>query len=262
MFEKNYLNLKLESHLIYWIVFVLFFTIIWGTYDFDYKRNFIIQLLSLPARMVLVYGTLYYLIPKFLLKENYLRFVLLYFGLALLTSVLIQRSLMFFFTQHHFLHFQSDSFFSVTEIMNTVIDVNLAAIIPLGYAFIRLWQSSREKNLVLQQHNKLLSDKEGKFIYLKSNSRNNKIFLKDIVYIESLKNYIKVITVNGEIKSYNSISRVLELLPEDLFIRVHRSFIIALEHIDSYSFKSIILKGTEIPIGRKYKEDVKRRIRF
>ncbi len=258
MNTKNYLNLKLEVHILYWIAFLLFFTLIWGTYDNDYERNFMIQLFSLPSRLVLVYGTLFYLFPKLLLQEKYLKFILYYTLLLVTTSFVIQRPIIFYFIQNYYLPFQSTSFFAATELMNTVIDVNLAAIIPLGYAFIKIWQNSRAKNTLLQRQNHvLLEEKEDKFIYLRSKSQVNKILLKDIVYIESLKNYIKVNTIDDEIMCHKSISSMQEILPAKTFLRVHRSFIVSLNFINSFSSKIVNLKGNSIPIGRKYRDSVK-----
>lgn len=255
---KKHLHLKLEVHIIYWIVFTLFFTIIWGTYDNDYKRNFSIQLFSLPARLILVYGTLGYLFPKFLLREKYILFIISYIGLLLCTSIGVQRTIVFFVVQHTYLPFQSDSFFVITELMNTIIDVNLAAVIPLGYAFIKIWEYSREKNAVLQkQHSELLAQQEEQYIYLKSKSQMHKVALKDIMYIESLKNYIKVKTLHTDIICHKSISSMQEVLPKKTFIRVHRSFIISLHHMESFTAKLIYLQGNAIPIGRKYSHTIK-----
>ncbi|WP_378173103.1 LytR/AlgR family response regulator transcription factor [Aquimarina sp. SS2-1] len=95
------------------------------------------------------------------------------------------------------------------------------------------------------------------FIYLKVEKKMQKIFLKDILFIESLKNYIRVKTIDREIIAYKSISNIESLLPGSRFIRVHRSFIIAIDHIDSFSSTEIDLKGIRIPVGRNYKESVK-----
>ncbi|MBW1295084.1 LytR/AlgR family response regulator transcription factor [Aquimarina litoralis] len=106
-------------------------------------------------------------------------------------------------------------------------------------------------------NNKEETEYDNIFIYLKVEKKMQKIFLKDILYIESLKNYIKVRTLEREITAYKSISTFQSTLPSTKFLRVHRSFIISIDHIDSFSTSEIELKGIKIPVGRNYKASVK-----
>ncbi|WP_299221932.1 response regulator [uncultured Aquimarina sp.] len=103
--------------------------------------------------------------------------------------------------------------------------------------------------------NNILEDKP--YIYLKVLKKMQKIYLKDILYIESLKSYIKVKTTTKEIIAHRPISSIESILPIDKFLRVHRSFLISVDHIDAFSPIEIELKGNKVPVGRKYKETVK-----
>ena len=248
---------RITKHLLYWLVFVCFFTLIWGTYDNDYYRNFMIQVFSLPSRLILVYVTLFFLFPKFLLKKEYGKFVLLYILLLIAVTVFIQRVFFFYIIQPtHLQNFKSSNFFAITEIMNTLLDVNIAIIIPFGYAFFKSWQKTNQKTIELEK--KQLEYINGdEFIYFKVEKSLQKIFIKDIIFIESLKNYIKVKTTEREIIVYKSISSIQESLPKEKFLRVHRSYIVNLDFIDSFSPSKLDLKGITIPIGRKYKAEVK-----
>lgn len=95
------------------------------------------------------------------------------------------------------------------------------------------------------------------YIYLKVLKKMQKVYLDDILYIESLKSYIKVKTVMKEIIAHRPISSILTELPTSKFLRVHRSFLISIDHIDAFSPTEIELKGNKVPVGRKYKETVK-----
>ena len=257
LFIKNNLSHRIGKHLFYWLLFVLFFTIIWGTYDNDYYRNLMIQLFSLPARVTLVYVTLYVLIPTFFLQKKYTGFIVSFLILLIGTSVFIQRSLIFYVVQPLYLtDFKSDHFFVITEIMNTVLDVNLAVVIPLGYVFFKSWKKTTQKTIELEQQH-LKQNAEEEFVYLKIEKSLQKVFLKDIIYIESQKNYINIKTTDREIFTHKSISSIEELLPKKQFLRVHRSYIVAIKFIDSFSPSKLNLKGISIPIGRKYKNEVK-----
>lgn len=94
------------------------------------------------------------------------------------------------------------------------------------------------------------------FIYLKADKKMVKVMLADILYIESLKDYIRVKTETKEIISYQKISFLEEKLPTDKFLRIHRSFIIALDKIQAFSATAVDIGKTEIPIGRFYKNEV------
>ncbi|WP_299523200.1 LytTR family DNA-binding domain-containing protein [Winogradskyella sp.] len=250
-------NKVLRIHIAYWIVFILFFTIVWGTYDHNYYRNFMVQLWSLPARLVLVYGTICFLLPKFFLKKRYIKFIVL-FGLLLFLSAVLQRIVMLFIVEGRHLPYRSQHYFKVTEFMNTLLDVNLALILPLAYTLYKFWNNSQKKAQQLEEENqKLIKDSNEAFIYLKKGKALQKVFLKDVIFIESLKNYVRVKTVDKDITSYSSISAMEELLPEEKFLRVHRSFIVSIVHITSFSPTQINLESVVIPIGRKYKESVK-----
>jgi DNA-binding LytR/AlgR family response regulator len=96
------------------------------------------------------------------------------------------------------------------------------------------------------------------FIYLKSDKKMIKVFLKDINFIESLKDYVKVKTTDKEIVTYQKISYLEERLPDDKFIRIHRSYIIAIDKIKSFNATLIEINGNELPIGRQYKDEVMR----
>jgi DNA-binding LytR/AlgR family response regulator len=108
--------------------------------------------------------------------------------------------------------------------------------------------------------NDLLSDQSRPFLYFRVDRKMVKVFLEDILVIESLKDYIKVITTNKIIVARQSISALEEMLPKDGFIRTHRSFIIAIDKIDSYNTDTIDIGKKEIPIGRLYRHEVNRRL--
>ncbi|MBX0335158.1 LytTR family DNA-binding domain-containing protein [Pontibacter sp. HSC-14F20] len=94
------------------------------------------------------------------------------------------------------------------------------------------------------------------FIYLKADKKMVKVMLADILYIESLKDYIRVKTDTKEIISYQKISFLEEKLPTDKFLRIHRSFIISLDKVQAFSATAVDIGKVEIPIGRLYKNDV------
>lgn len=94
------------------------------------------------------------------------------------------------------------------------------------------------------------------FIYLKADKKMVRVLFKDILYIESLRDYVKVKTIEKEIITYQRITSLEEKLPETMFLRIHRSYIIAINHIRSFNASVIGIANTELPIGRLYKASV------
>lgn len=93
-------------------------------------------------------------------------------------------------------------------------------------------------------------------IFVKSERKMVRIFLDDIYLIESLKEYVIIYKKDKKIITKSSISFFEEFLPHNLFIRIHRSFIIAVSKIEAYSNVSVEVLQKEIPIGRIYKNEI------
>jgi DNA-binding LytR/AlgR family response regulator len=94
------------------------------------------------------------------------------------------------------------------------------------------------------------------FVYFKVDKKMIKTRMADILYIESIKDYVKVKTADKEIITQQKISYLEESLPQDLFLRIHRSFIVNVERIDAYSATDVEIGKHFVPIGRNYKNDV------
>jgi len=92
------------------------------------------------------------------------------------------------------------------------------------------------------------------FIFVNVQKRKVKILFSEILYIESQREYIKIVTTKSEYLSKMSTNEIEEVLPEHLFKRIHRSFIVSVNQIDSYTAEVVEIKGIPIPIGRGYKD--------
>ncbi len=92
------------------------------------------------------------------------------------------------------------------------------------------------------------------FIFIKTEYKIQKIYLDDILYIEGLKDYISIFTVHERIITLQNMKKMEENLPENQFIRVHKSYIISLDKIDSIERSRIQIKDKTIPIGDTYRD--------
>ena len=91
-------------------------------------------------------------------------------------------------------------------------------------------------------------------IFLNVQKKKVKILFSDIVYIESQREYIKIVTTKKEYFSKMSTHEIESLLPSHLFKRIHRSFIISVKKIESYNSEMVEVNGVSIPIGRGYRD--------
>lgn len=94
------------------------------------------------------------------------------------------------------------------------------------------------------------------YIYFKVDKKMVKTKIADILYIESIKDYVKVRTTEKEIITQQKISYLDESLPRAQFLRIHRSFIVNTDHIDAYTATDVEISKFKVPIGRNYKNDV------
>jgi two-component system, LytTR family, response regulator len=99
-------------------------------------------------------------------------------------------------------------------------------------------------------------EKNRSFFYFRADRKMVKVFLTDIIYIESIKEYVKIVTKNQPIITKTSIISLESMLPADSFIRIHRSFIVSLNEIKSFTSELIEIGKTELPIGKSYRPGV------
>ena len=97
-------------------------------------------------------------------------------------------------------------------------------------------------------------------IFLKVNKKLIKANLNDILFIESLKDYIKVVTTIGDYVVHKSLTAITEELPQSSFIRIHRSYTISINKIIALEGNTIEISNKKIPIGRNYLKKTKERI--
>lgn len=94
-------------------------------------------------------------------------------------------------------------------------------------------------------------------VFFKVDKRMVKVMFNDIIYIESLKDYVRIKTVTENLINHNNLVSIMEHLPEDEFIRIHRSYIIALSKVQAIEGNCVEVGGKLLPIGRNFQKTVK-----
>lgn len=90
-------------------------------------------------------------------------------------------------------------------------------------------------------------------IFIKSEGKMQRIIFNDILYIEAMKDYVKIWTPSGKIICLSNIKNFIEKLPASQFLRIHKSYAIALDKIEAIKQKHLEIAGQDIPIGSTYK---------
>jgi len=102
----------------------------------------------------------------------------------------------------------------------------------------------------------LMQSNDRAHLFFNVSKKKVKVYLDDILYIESLKEYIRIFTSNKTILTKFQLGQIEELLAKNNFLRIHRSFIVAKDKIDAFTATDVEINGKQIPIGRSYKEQV------
>ena len=102
------------------------------------------------------------------------------------------------------------------------------------------------------------SEETKDFIFLNVQKKKVKILFSEIVYVESQRAYIKIVTTKNEYISKMTTQEMEALLPENLFKRIHRSYIVSINKIDSYTAEMVEVNGISLPIGRGYRGTIEK----
>lgn len=109
-----------------------------------------------------------------------------------------------------------------------------------------------------ERQNKQSVGEPGKdYLFVNIHLKKVKIYFSEILYIESQKEYIKIVTNDDSHVTKMSTHEMEEILPAHLFKRIHRSFIIAIHRVRSFNSEAIEIGGKSIPVGRGYKDELK-----
>ena len=253
--KRNNMNKKTENpyfHITYWIFVILVITLVFG---FSWGSNtaaFFFVCMLLPIVLGTSYFFNYVLVPKYYFTKKYIKFALYTYCTAIISLYLEMMVLVF-----SYVYLVNLSFHKVCPNASETIllAVVLYLLVMIG-SFLLMMNQLTENRQVIQQ---LLDEKEKSkkaFLEMISNRKMIKIPHDEIIYIESLSDYVRVMTINEEIVSKDKISKLDERLP-DIFLRIHRSFIINTNRVKEVSFDEILVDDVRLTIGRSYRKVVK-----
>lgn len=119
-------------------------------------------------------------------------------------------------------------------------------------AVLRLYQESKLHHQLEQTEIQSLPKNDPQYVFLKVGFKIQKVQIQEILFVEGMKNYIRIQTTKEKIMTLLSFAKLEELLPEQKFLRVHRSFVVALDKIDHIEKNRIRIGDHNIPISDTY----------
>lgn len=123
-------------------------------------------------------------------------------------------------------------------------------------SFSRFYKASAKAYDYLSLKTKYDSSQLEDFFFIKCNQKIEKIKIADVLYIEGMNNYIIVHTTQKKYVTYLTFKAVEEQLPKNLFIRIHKSFLVSLNAVKTIDGNELQLENISLPISKNYKEEV------
>jgi len=155
------------------------------------------------------------------------------------------------------------SFVFIAEANQNLVDLEGISIFILGItlyliviltSFIKLIIEFKKRERLIEKLKSTKEKNEQQTLSIRADRKQKLIDLDDLIYIESLSDYVKIVTTKGEHTTRENISTLSKSLPEK-FIRIHRSFVINSNKVTSFSKTEVSLIQTTLPISRTYKKD-------
>ncbi|WP_165023521.1 LytR/AlgR family response regulator transcription factor [Dysgonomonas sp. ZJ279] len=119
-------------------------------------------------------------------------------------------------------------------------------------SFDRFLKSVNRVHDLLQTEQK----EENEYIFVKSDKQLKKILFKDILFIESMENYVVIQTVSSKEVVYTTLKQLYESLPQDIFQQIHRSYIVNINQVDAIDGNQLNVKSYKIPVARNFRDEI------
>jgi len=237
---------------IFWILSFVILTLAFGRSFGDLSQAFYFVSFLFPVIVGTSYLVNAFLVPRYLLRKNYFKFIL-YFIYSLVFSVYLEMlvltlSLILLANFHY------------TDLNPKIRDVVFLTAVLYFFVFLntiiflmKAYFMGEEKQKELEAAKQKL---EKGYLVVRSERKSRQIPYENIMYVESVGNYVRIQSSSGEsILSKEKISSLKEKLP-DYFLRIHRSIIVNRDQIQSFSKEWITVNENDLPLSRKYKEQI------
>jgi len=236
---------------LFWIIAGLGLTLYFTMLGNSFIQTFYFVSFLLPVAVVTAYIMNEVIVPKYYITKRLYYFSL--YTLYLFITSLFFQNITIVLSLVIFESFQKEGHNNLTV---NVINLNLLFyILILINGFLHLLELAGQKDIIIEDLENRLSQNDSRVLHVRYNRQNYPIKEKDILYIESLSDYLKIVTIKEEIVTKKTMTGVEQEL-SDSFVRIHRSFIINKGFVSSYNKELVSLDNIQLPISRTYKKGV------
>lgn len=138
-------------------------------------------------------------------------------------------------------------------------ELNVIDYLKKPFSFERFCKAYfRAEELLLLKHSALkpeVSEKQNDFLFIKSDKKTIKVKISDLFYIEGLGDYIKLYMTDKKLVTNLSMKKIENLLPVNQFYRIHKSFIISIDKIESIEGNMVKINNTKLPVGNSFRQN-------
>lgn len=248
--------MKVYQHIVFWVIVTVSLTFIFASWFGGHVEAFYYVSLLLPVVIATSYFFNYFLVPRFLFTRRFRKFALYSFYMlvvSLCMELLASATAMLLII-----------YYGINAAGPLVTDVFTLAVIlyfiVLFKSFILLIKHYFLDQGAIRSLEEERSRMEEGVLTVRSNRKTSRVSYNNLLYIESLADYVKIHQESGsEVISKEKISHIEKELP-GTFIRIHRSFIVNRAKITSFSRELVNLGTVELPISRSYRKDVVSRL--
>jgi len=128
---------------------------------------------------------------------------------------------------------------------------------PFDFArFLKAAEKARYLNMTPHKNEESVSQASKNYFFIKESNQHIKLAFDDILYIQGLKDYVKIKTLSGQHIVLQTMKVLMEKLPQHQFVRIHNSYIISLDHIESMVQNKIKIRDVLLPVSHSYKKEL------
>lgn len=242
-----------KGHIAFWVVVYFVLILLYGNAFESYLHSIYFVTILYPVILGTTYFFNFYLVPKFLMTRRRAKFLLYSLYMLIISAHL--EIIMIFLAFIYLANYQ------VTAMHLSIMDVSKLSMtlysIVFAHGFYLLYRKYQESNNKIESLEQEQKKAEQGFVVVRSDRQNRKILHNNILYVESLSDYIKIHVSDEEnaIISKAKISHIEKELPKE-FVRIHRSYLVNTNQISSFSAEQITIGEEDLPVSRSYKSKV------
>ena len=237
---------KAALYIAYWTVYLVIFSLIEGLPAHDLFNAFAGELASMPVKIIFVTIVVEKLAVPLFQDQRFIRFCGLYSLLLVACAFLLRLVDNAIILKYLLTRWHPEPLLSAAPFLYNAIKLQFLVTIPFCFRLYNYRSAEKLNSGQLQD-----------FIQVKCDRRMLKIPLTNVCYVEAQGNYLHIHTLSGVHKTHLTFSELEAQLPGASFVRVHRSFMVSLAQVKSFTSAYLNIGDQQIPIGRSYQSKAK-----